>query len=741
MSTTRSLLIALVGACSLLLSYSGAWAWQANINSGWASSVVVDAAGNVVAAGSTNDGTGSAFTVIKYNGVTGREIWRRVFSGTDPDRFDSANAVTLDGAGNVVAAGVTNSGCVVGWDCELVFGDFTVIKLSGVDGTELWRQVIGSASNSYGSATYGSANAVAVDRAGNVVAAGASSSSLGDFTVVKYNGATGAELWRRVLTGSVPIGDCGDSARAVTVDGEGNVVASGFICNAPPFESIPTVIKFNGVTGQELWRKAIAGVSVVAIDSQGHVVAAGSIPDRATFTSAFSTIKFNGATGQELWRQVISGTANAAGSSNFASAVASDAQGNVVAAGVTTNNGTGRDFTVIKFNGATGAELRRQGINDADNANIFPWSAARALAIDFQGNVVAAGSTTNNGTGSAFTAIKFNGVTGTELWRQVIEGTGTGNAAASANAVAVDARGNVVAAGSTGNDFTVVKFNGRPAAADFDGDGITDIGVYRNGTWFVLRSSDGGVRATEWGGLPQDKPVPGDYDGDGKVDHAVYRDGTWFVIRSSDGGVRATDWGGLPQDIPLPADYDGDGKTDVAVYRDGIWFIIRSSDGAQISVGWGGVVADVPVPADYDGDGKADIAVYRDGTWFILRTSDGGVRATGWGGVVADIPVPADYDGDGNADIAVYRDGIWFIIRSSDGAQVSVGWGGLPQDVPVPADFDGDGKADVAVYRDGIWFILRSSDGAMTSTGWGGAAGDIPLNQLLLVFRSLNLLP
>jgi N-acetylneuraminic acid mutarotase len=265
-----------------------------------------------------------------------------------------------------------------------------------------------------------------------------------------------------------------------------------------------------------------------------------------------------------------------------------------------------------------------------------------------------------------------------------------------------------------------------PGAVDFDGDGITDIGVYRNGAWFVLRSSDGGVRATEWGGLPQDRPVPGDYDGDGKVDHAVYRDGTWFVIRSSDGGVRATDWGGLPQDIPLPADYDGDGKADIAVYRDGTWFIIRSSDGAQISVDWGGVLADVPVPADYDGDGKADIAVYRDGTWFVLRSSDGGVTTVGWGGVLADVPVPADYDGDGKADIAVYRNGTWFILRSSDGGQTSVGWGGLPQDVPVPADFDGDGKADVAVFRDGVWFIFKSSGGTQ-AMGWG-TAGDLPLN-------------
>ena len=261
---------------------------------------------------------------------------------------------------------------------------------------------------------------------------------------------------------------------------------------------------------------------------------------------------------------------------------------------------------------------------------------------------------------------------------------------------------------------------------DFDGDGKSDITIYRDGVWYVITSSDGGQRSVGWGGAPQDIPVPGDYDGDGKVDHAVYRDGTWFILRSSDGEVRATEWGGLPHDNPLPADYDGDGKADIAVYRDGTWFILRSSDGGQTTVGWGGVLADVPVPADYDGDGKADIAVYRDGTWFIIRSSDGAQVSAGWGGAPQDIPVPGDYDGDGKADLAVYRDGVWFILRSSDGVQTAVGWG-LPQDKPMPGDYDGDGKTDQAVYRDGTWFILRSSDGSVRETSWGGLPQDIPL--------------
>jgi Cellulase (glycosyl hydrolase family 5)/FG-GAP-like repeat len=266
------------------------------------------------------------------------------------------------------------------------------------------------------------------------------------------------------------------------------------------------------------------------------------------------------------------------------------------------------------------------------------------------------------------------------------------------------------------------------ASVDFDGDGKSDIGVYRDGNWFIRRTADGGVTAVGWGGLVQDTPVPADYDGDGRTDIAVYRssDGGWYILRSSDGGVTATGWGGLPQDKPVPADYDGDGKTDIAVYRDGMWFIRRSSDGGVTATGWGGLPQDKPVAADYDGDGRTDVAVYRDGTWFVLLSS-GGVIATGWGGLPQDKPVPADYDGDGKTDIAVYRDGIWFILRSSDGGVTATGWGGLAQDKPVPADYDGDGKADIAVYRDGIWFVLQSSNGGVTTTGWGGLAQDIPL--------------
>ena len=77
--------------------------------------------------------------------------------------------------------------------------------------------------------------------------------------------------------------------------------------------------------------------------------------------------------------------------------------------------------------------------------------------------------------------------------------------------------------------------------------------------------------------------ISGDYDGDGKTDLMIYRPsiGTWYVSTSSTGFSKGAgyQWGS-PTDVPLTGDYDGDGRTDIVVYRpaEGVWFILRSSN-------------------------------------------------------------------------------------------------------------------------------------------------------------------
>ncbi len=422
----------------------GTQLWQQNLNGtllpfNQANSVAVDTDGNVLAAGVTeNAGTRFDFTVAKF-AADGTRLWRRTLNGTF-GLNDQALSVAVDTDGNVLAAGLTdNTG--TGWD-------FTVAKFAP-GGTLLWRRTLNGTAN-----RDDVAESVAVDAHGNVLAAGytLNTGTGQDFTVAKF-APDGTPLWQQTFSGTANVDD---AASSVAVDTDGNVLAAGVTRNTGSGSDF-TVAKC-APDGTLLWRQTLNGTAngrdeaySVAVGTDGNVLAAGFTEN--SFRGRDFTVARFAPGGTPLWQQTLNGTANV---DDAAVAVAVDTEGNVFAAGITENTGTGRDFTVVKF--ARDGTLWQQTINGTANSADEAWS----VAVDTQGNVLAAGYTVNTGTDQDFTVAKF-APDGTLFWQQSINGIDIGGDYALS--VVADTQGNVLAAGATRNrsdgwDFTVAKFAG-----------------------------------------------------------------------------------------------------------------------------------------------------------------------------------------------------------------------------------------------------------------------------------------
>ncbi|MFH1038097.1 MAG: hypothetical protein V1789_05445 [PVC group bacterium] len=246
----------------------------------------------------------------------------------------------------------------------------------------------------------------------------------------------------------------------------------------------------------------------------------------------------------------------------------------------------------------------------------------------------------------------------------------------------------------------------RVAGGDYNGDGVSDIAIFREtaGLWAVR----GFTRL--YFGRSGDIPVSGDYNGDGCADVALFRGsaGLWAVR-----GMTRNYFGGA-DDQPVPGDYDGDGSCDIGIFR--------PSTGLWAATGLGrvyfGALGDTPVSSDYDGDGLADIAVFRasSGLWAVH-----GVTRMYYGRP-GDLPVPGDYAGGGvPGGPAVFRpsSGLW-AVRG-----VTRAYFGSSAYQPVPADYSGNSRVQAGLCRPewNLWAIR-----GLTRAYFGGP-GDLPATR------------
>ena len=436
----------------IALQGTDGWAWQSSAGGAFvtASALALDAHGDVVVAGLNSDPAGDTLFVAKLSGTSGVLRWRTMVSEPVPFSQDRLEAVAFDARGDVLAVGT-----------RFRPQEFMVVKLSGATGEELWRYAARGCSQI--------SLAVAVDAADDVITAGPDCEREEEpaFAVLKLAGASGEVRWHQVLPGN------GGWVRAVAVDARGDVAAAGSRTNRF------TVMKLSGADGGVLWRRTSGRrgwANAVAFDRIGDVVAVGA---SGGASKDFAVAKLAGRSGSLRWQHVIRGSARTFYDSEEETnvhpvheglALAMVPSGDVIAGGYLQNLKTSEDFFVVKLAGRGGSERWRRvikgvGIDYRDERRTTRKVEDRAsvLALDPQGDVVAAGRIQVPGVCLGLGVVKLAWRNGEELWRfQGCEGAGM------ASSVALDADGHpVVAAVDTRRDGVPVRKLRGDTGADF----------------------------------------------------------------------------------------------------------------------------------------------------------------------------------------------------------------------------------------------------------------------------------
>lgn len=222
--------------------------------------------GDVAVAGMTiNAGTGSDFTVIKYNSA-GTLMWSRTYNNPSVNGGDFARSIVSDQSGNIIAVGYVDNGPVNKYD-------FLTVKYNP-DGVQQWYNFYNSTSG-----VTELAYDVALDNSGNVYVTGGGISAVAsedsNFITVKYN-SSGALQWAQFYNG--PASQV-DVARSVFVDAQGNAYITGGSGSLAGDDY--ATIKYSPA-GVLMWVKRYNGpangndyTNSIAVDNLGNVFVTG----------------------------------------------------------------------------------------------------------------------------------------------------------------------------------------------------------------------------------------------------------------------------------------------------------------------------------------------------------------------------------------------------------------------------------------------------------------------------------
>lgn len=257
---------------------------------------------------------------------------------------------------------------------------------------------------------------------------------------------------------------------------------------------------------------------------------------------------------------------------------------------------------------------------------------------------------------------------------------------------------------SKSSDFGTA--GGRPITGDFNGDGFDEIGVFKDGYWFIDANGNGVWDSEDLMarlGNQDDQPVVGDWDGDGKDDIGIYGpmwEGDDQAISNEPGLPDRSNFKYTrPKNIPPDSAEATEGSR---ILKEGITGASRA-DVIDHVFGYGND-DEIAIVGDFNGDGIHTIGLFKAGKWTLDSNGDGRLNSSDNSfqyGKAGDMPVVGDFDGDGVDEVAIFRSGRWYIdsngnreIDATDKVFEMNGDG-----LPTAGDLDGDGRDEPVLYR------------------------------------------
>ena len=260
---------------------------------------------------------------------------------------------------------------------------------------------------------------------------------------------------------------------------------------------------------------------------------------------------------------------------------------------------------------------------------------------------------------------------------------------------------------------------------DWNGDGTTKIGLYKDGAWYLDWNGNGvwdaGTDKVYIFGTAGWTSVVGDWNGDGKprLGSTRMEPGTWTGTETGPGMTvptryifSVTGW------TSVVGDWNGDGKPRSGSTRmePGTWTGTETESGMTVQIRY--IFSVLPGGTQLLGTGTETgpkIGLYKDGTWYLDWNGNGAwdnvidkvyiFGTTGWMSVVG------DWNGDGATKIGLYMDGTWYVDRNGDGMYttgVNTAYTFRGEDgwTPLVRDWNGSGTTKIGVVNGlapGIW--------------------------------------